>query len=128
VILADGVLLAHPEQINCDCGGVQCPAILEAFDMSAFVGHPVPPIRTPGYRCDKCQGETVDGTILNAYMAGFNAGKGAPVRPSYAELLAGLKDLMAYHAEVSDYIIGRRGPVDSSRMEAAHALIARAGG
>ena len=62
----------------CECGGVLQPAQLEAFDMSAFVGHPVPPIRTPGFRCDKCQGETVDGHIVNAYVAGFDTSKERP--------------------------------------------------
>ena len=52
----------------CECGGVLQPVLLEAFDMSGFVGHPVPTIRTPGYRCDKCTGETVDGHIVNAYV------------------------------------------------------------
>ena len=61
----------------CECGGILKPVMLEAFEFAGFVGAsaPVPPLRTPGYRCDKCTGETVDGHIINAYVAGFNAGK-----------------------------------------------------
>ena len=59
----------------CECGGILESVLLKSFDVSGFVGHPVPTIRTPGYRCDKCTGETVDGHIINAYVAGFNAGK-----------------------------------------------------
>ena len=69
----------------CECGGVLQPAQLEAFDMSDLVGRLVPPFRTPGYRCDKCQGETVHGDIINAYMAGFER-EGRPQQPAYEKL------------------------------------------
>lgn len=112
----------------CDCGGVLQPVQLDAFDMSAFVGHPVPTIRTPGYRCDGCQGATVDGHILNAYMAGFNAGTG-PKGASRAELVASVQNLNRMLEAIS-FPGPKSIPIRelSDVIREARALIARAGG
>lgn len=54
--------------IRCECGGKLRPTTFDVYDFSAYVGFKVTVSGAEGFRCSRCGGETVDGTLLNAVM------------------------------------------------------------
>lgn len=52
----------------------------------------------------------------------------APERPTYEELLAGLKELTAYHNDFLDYVMNGKPIKNRNAPKRIGALIARAGG
>lgn len=55
--------------LNCDCGGLLEPTLLESYDFTALSGIKSVLLNTPGYRCNgTCKGETLDGEVINARL------------------------------------------------------------
>jgi hypothetical protein len=51
---------------RCECGkGELRPALLTDYDFSAFAGIPVLLSRVNGLRCTSCEGETLEGDVIN---------------------------------------------------------------
>jgi DNA-binding transcriptional regulator YiaG len=56
------------QAIRCECGGELRPTKFDAYDFSDYVGFKVTVSGAEGFRCNKCGGETVDGSLVNAVM------------------------------------------------------------
>jgi len=54
--------------IKCECGGVLAQATLRNFDASVDTGKRTILAMADGYRCDRCGGETLDGSMVNMLM------------------------------------------------------------
>lgn len=54
--------------IICECGGELRPAKLDGYDFSDYVGLNVTVSGVDGFKCTKCGGETVDGSLVNLVM------------------------------------------------------------
>jgi DNA-binding transcriptional regulator YiaG len=54
--------------IVCECGGELRPARFDVYDFSDYVGMKVTVSDVDGFKCTKCGGETVDGSLLNMVM------------------------------------------------------------
>jgi len=52
----------------CECGGELRPTKFDVYDFSAYVGFNVTVSGADGFKCTKCGGETIDGSLLNAVM------------------------------------------------------------
>jgi transcriptional regulator with XRE-family HTH domain len=50
---------------QCECGGTLHPQILPSFDFTNFAGIPAQLESVPGFRCDRCGGETIAGGVIN---------------------------------------------------------------
>jgi putative zinc finger/helix-turn-helix YgiT family protein len=51
--------------LPCHCGGTLRHGELNDFDFSSYVGVPVRLGTVPGYTCDACGGQTLDGTTID---------------------------------------------------------------
>jgi DNA-binding transcriptional regulator YiaG len=54
--------------ISCECGGELRPAKFDVYDFSDYVGMNVTVSNVDGFKCTKCEGETVDGSLVNLVM------------------------------------------------------------
>ena len=54
--------------IRCECGGELRPTKFDVYDFSDYVGFKVTVSGADGFKCTKCGGETVDGSLVNAVM------------------------------------------------------------
>jgi len=54
--------------IICECGGELRSAKLDGYDFSDYVGLNVTVSGVEGFKCTKCGGETVDGSLVNLVM------------------------------------------------------------
>jgi DNA-binding transcriptional regulator YiaG len=54
--------------IRCECGGDLRPTKFDVYDFSDYVGFKVTVSGADGFKCNKCGGETVDGSLVNAVM------------------------------------------------------------
>jgi DNA-binding XRE family transcriptional regulator len=54
--------------IACECGGELRPAKFDGYDFSDYVGLNVTVSNVDGFKCTKCGGETVDGSLVNLVM------------------------------------------------------------
>jgi DNA-binding transcriptional regulator YiaG len=54
--------------IACECGGELRPTRLNGYDFSDYLGLNVTVSCVDGFKCSKCGGETVDGSLVNMVM------------------------------------------------------------
>jgi DNA-binding transcriptional regulator YiaG len=59
---------AHAGEHACECGGRLQATVLKFYDFSAYAGFHVVFDSVPGFRCANCEGETVDGGLINILL------------------------------------------------------------
>jgi len=55
-------------ELKCECGGSLRPTTLHDFDFSAYAGLPVRVLGAPGLECSKCEGETLEGEVIDKIL------------------------------------------------------------
>ena len=55
--------------VACECDGLLRPAVLKSYDCSGIIGFPVTLWNVPGFKCSKCQGQTIGGDIINRVIS-----------------------------------------------------------
>lgn len=58
-------------KLRCECGGELREVELKSFDFSPYAGLPVRLKHVPGYRCDRCDAETLPGDVINELLRGL---------------------------------------------------------
>lgn len=60
-------------RIPCECGGTLKPTTVREFDLTRLMGVSAVLTKGQGLKCDRCHGETLEGTTINGALAALAA-------------------------------------------------------